>query len=148
MQIPKMIRGTTAFLAEFGGEWPNFHDAEVLRFAVERAAVVEVGEVVVCLVVHLRRFETHGVGTVNYHLALVKSVVVDFRFTGVEDLSVSDFNHQNVLEEIAFSESDGGAPVSVEVSSIYGFEGGWLCRSACVLRCNASARRSSQTLAI
>jgi hypothetical protein len=129
MQKPRMIQGATALLAEFGGEWPNFHDAEVLRFAVERAAVVDVGEVVVSLAVHLRRFEARGVGTVNYHLALVKSVVVDFRFTGVEDLSASDFNHQNVLEEIAFSEIDGGAPFSVEVTGIYGFEGRWRCRT-------------------
>ena len=129
MQTPRMIQGATALLAEFDGEWPNFHDAEVLRFAVERAAVVDVGEVVVSLAVHLRLFDACYVGTVNYHPALVKSVVVDFRFTGVEDLSMSNFNHQNVLEGIAFSESEGGTPISVEVTGIYGFEGGWRCRT-------------------
>ena len=129
MQTPGVVRGAAALLAEFGGEWPYFHDSEVLRFSVERALVVELGEVIVSLVVHLRRYESRGVGTVDYHQALIKSVVVDFRFTGVEDLSVSDFNHQNVIEEIAFSGGDGGAPVSVEVSGIYGFEGAWWCRT-------------------
>ena len=124
-----MVRGAAALLAEFGSEWPHFHDAEVLRFAVERAPIPEVGEVMVSLLIHLRRYEPRGVGTVGYHQVLVKSVVVDFRFKGVDDLSVCDFNHQNVIEAISFSEGDGDAPVSVEVSGIYGFEGSWRCRT-------------------
>lgn len=129
MQTPGVVQGAATLLAEFGGKWPSFHDAEVLRFTVERSAAPGVGEVTVGLLVHLRRFESRGVGTVDYHQALVKSVVVDFRFMGVEDLSVSDFNHQNVIDDIAFSKGDGAAPVSVEVSGIYGFEGGWRCQT-------------------
>jgi hypothetical protein len=132
MQAPAAISGADALLAEFGGKWPYFHDAEVIRFAVERSEAPEDFEVVATLRVHLRRYESRGVGTVDYHQALVKSVVVDFKFGGVEDLSVSDFNHQNVIESISFSDGEGGAPISVEVSGIYGFEGGWRCKTASV----------------
>jgi len=127
MQTPVGVIGVEFVLAEFGGKWPSFHDAEVLRFALERT---ELSDVVATLRVNLRRYESRGVGTVDYHQALVQSVLIDFLFTGVEDLAVSDFNHQNVIDGITFSHGGSGAPVSVELSGIYGFDGSWRCSRA------------------
>jgi Immunity protein 50 len=67
---------------------------------------------------------------------LVKSVVIAFRFTGIEALEVSEFNYQNVIDTIAFSEAStpSGARIAVEVESIFGFGGQWRCRTAEVTR--------------
>lgn len=124
MQRLAAVRGADAVLAEFGGAWPSFHDAEVIRFAIERT---EKFGVVATLRVHVRRYESRAVGTVDYHQALVQSVFIDFRFTGVEDLSITDFNEQNVIDDIAVSR-DAGAPMTVEIPGIYGFDATWKCR--------------------
>jgi len=82
--------------------------------------------------VHLREYEPRDEGTAEHHLALVKNVVIDFRFTGVEALEVTDFNHQNVIDGLSVSDASQGASAKlvVEVQSIFGFGGRWQCRSA------------------
>jgi Immunity protein 50 len=127
VQTPPFLAGAAAVVAEFDGEWPSFHDAEVLRFGLERESA-ECEGVVATLSVQMRRYESRNVGTVDYHQALVKSVLIDFRFTDVEDISVSDFNRQNVIDDIAFSGGGAGAAISVQVDGIYGFDGSWRCR--------------------
>jgi len=124
MQAPAGVIGADTVLAEFGGKWPSFHDAEVHRFSIERT---QEHDVVAILRVHLRRYEARNVGTVDYHQALTQSVLIDFKFTGVEDLAVSEFNQQNVIDDIALSFGSGEA-VSVEVPGIYGFDAAWKCR--------------------
>ena len=134
MQAPVQIHGTSAVLAEFGGVWPSFHDAEILRFELDRGDSNPERKVVAELRVHVRRYESRGVGTVDYHQALVKSVLIDFRFSGIEDLSVSEFNCQNVIDDIILSAAEENARVSVEISGIYGFDGKWTCDHAEVVR--------------
>lgn len=125
------LAGAEMVVAEFGA-WPSFHDAEVLSFELERSSLVATSSAVARMKVHVRRYEPSNEGTAEYHLALVKSVVIAFRFTGIEALEVSEFNHQNVIDSIAVSEAStpSGARISVEVESIFGFGGQWRCRTA------------------
>lgn len=80
------------------GFWPSFHDAEVISFSVSRALPLDTHFCSAKLVVHVRQYTEVGVGTAEYALAIVKSVLVNFIFNGVSDLSVSEFNHQNVIK--------------------------------------------------
>jgi hypothetical protein len=132
VQTPSVIAGASSVVAEFNGEWPSFHDAEVIRFALERAESAGGGKAVAAMLVHVRRYESRDVGTANYHQAVVKSVLIDFRFTDVQDVCVSNFNSQNVIDGITFSGGDVGAPVSVAVSGIYGFDGRWKCQAVAI----------------
>ncbi|MES2398374.1 MAG: Imm50 family immunity protein [Pseudomonadota bacterium] len=139
MQMPVQIHGNSVVLAEFDGVWPSFHDAEILRFELDRGDSTPGRKVVAELRVHVRRYESRGAGTADYHQALVKSVLIDFRFSGIEDLSVSDFNHQNVIDGIILSADEKSGRVSVEIAGIYGFDGQWTCDHAEVVRVTRGA---------
>ncbi|MFM2449607.1 MAG: hypothetical protein RIS44_2057 [Pseudomonadota bacterium] len=130
---PAQIMGSDRVVALLG-YWPTFHDAEVISFCVERAIPFERDHAVAHLAVHVRHFVSVGEGTAQYEQVLSKSVLIRFRFVGVVDLSVSDFNHQNVINAIAVCAIEGDAPgvLRVEVESIWGFGGTWGCSSVLV----------------
>ena len=131
MQAPQVLAGSEMVVAEFG-TWPSFHDAEVISFELRRLVPANPGETEVRMTVHVRCYETRGEGTSAYHLALVKNALIAFRFVGVENLEVSEFNHQNVIDDILFTEagSSTSARLAVDVQSNFGFGGQWHCHSA------------------
>jgi hypothetical protein len=133
MEIIKHIDGYEK-VEEALGLWPSFHDAEVISFSVSRALPLDTNICFGKLVVHVRQYAEVGVGTAEYALAIVKSVLVNFIFKGVSDLSVSEFNHQNVINTIEFNRTEAlGAPsISVEIESIWGFGGSLQCNSVVV----------------
>jgi len=141
MEIIKHIEGFEKVLAALGF-WPSFHDAEIISFAVSRALPLESGVSAANLTVHVRQYAEVGAGTAEYQLAIVKSILVNFIFNGVLDLSISEFNHQNVINSITFKKTEfQGAPsISVDIESIWGF-GGWL-------QCNSVAVESVEELPI
>ena len=96
MEITKHIEGFEKVLAALG-YWPSFHDAEIISFSLSRALPLEVGVSIAKLTVHVRQYAEVGAGTSEYELAIVKSVLVNFIFKGVSDLSLSELNHQNVI---------------------------------------------------
>jgi hypothetical protein len=131
MEITRHIEGFEKVLAALGF-WPSFHDAEIIFFAISRALPLEVGVSIANLTVHVRQYAEVGVGTAEYKLAIVKSVLVNFIFKGVSDLSLSEFNHQNVINSITFSDVklNGKPAISVNIESIWGFGGSLQCASA------------------
>jgi hypothetical protein len=133
MEIIKHIDGSEK-VEKALGLWPSFHDAEVISFSVSRALPLDTNICFAKLVVHVRQYAEVGVGTAEYALAIVKSVLVNFIFKGVSDLSVSEFNHQNVINSIEFKSTEAlGAPsISVKVESIWGFGGSLQCNSVVV----------------
>jgi hypothetical protein len=133
MEITKHIEGFEKVLAVLGF-WPSFHDAEIISFALSRALPLEVGVSVAKLTVHVRQYAEVGAGTAEYELAIVKSVLVNFIFKGVSDLSLSEFNHQNVINSITFTDVKlNGAPViSIDIESIWGLGGSLQCSSVAV----------------
>jgi hypothetical protein len=133
MFVHSIITGADAVVDALG-TWPSFHDAEVLAFELERPALkARASEA--RLKVHVTLYEARNEGTVEYHMALVKSIVVAFRFSGIRELEIFEFNHQNVVDAIVFSEvtTATGKEIAVEVPSIFGFGGKWRCRTAEVI---------------
>ena len=133
MEIIKYIDGSEK-VEKALGLWPSFHDAEVISFSVSRALPLDTNICFAKLVVHVRQYTEVGVGTAEYALAIVKSVLVNFVFNGVSDLSISEFNHQNVINSIKFknTESLGAPSISVDIESIWGFGGSLQCNSVVV----------------
>ncbi|WP_124553381.1 Imm50 family immunity protein [Methylophilus methylotrophus] len=128
MHSSEHIRGSEKLIAVFG-EWPTFHDAEVVLFSVERAIPVKVGDNIARLVIHLRSYASTGEGTANYQMVLTKSVLAKFVFSLACDLELIDFNHQNVINSFTVSpfQTNEPANLSVKIESIWGFGGSFHC---------------------
>ena len=78
--IPPKIQGA-AELTERLGEWPDFHDAEILEIRLHR-------EEPSWLQIQLPRISSGG------------SATVTFTLEGVSDLELADFNSQNVISSL------------------------------------------------
>ena len=128
MSPSEHIKGSEKLIAALG-EWPTFHDAEVVLFSAERALPVKVGYNIARLVIHLRRYASTGEGTANYQMVLTKNVLAKFVFSSACNLELFDFNHQNVIDSFTVSpiQTDELANLSVNIESIWGFGGSFHC---------------------
>jgi hypothetical protein len=130
METTKLIHGSKKVVEVLGG-WPGFHDAEVISFSASRALPLNATSPVANLCVHVRQYAEVGVGTADYELAVTKSVLVNFSFGGLSDISISEFNHQNVINSIQFTPTADGE-IIVLIESIWGFGGKIKCSSASI----------------
>ena len=103
-------------LTEIYGQWPAFHDAEVLRFTLERSRQFQDEPTFLELVVADRGGE------------LDAPHVVTLRFTGVRDLKLDGFDDQNVLFEIEMTHVAEGEWKTVCLGST-DFAGEWTSKS-------------------
>lgn len=93
LPTPTYLPGYEAVVAAFG-YWPSFHDAPLLSFEHSDASLA--------MVIHAdemtRDVDERGFfGSIKHHL-------VRFRFSGVHDLQVRQFDVPNTLFEIVFSD--------------------------------------------
>lgn len=89
--IGSLVRNNS-LLSDIFGEWPSFHDAEVLELRLDRNGP---GGVELEAKVHL--FETTSEVTPEGFHRLQNHTLATLLFTGVDGLSLDGFNHQNVL---------------------------------------------------
>lgn len=121
-------------LVEVFGRWPAFHDAEVLRFTLDRSGLGGAeGPTAECTI---HAFEMTDDVDEAGRFRLKKHVLVTLRFTEVAECEVSGFNHLNVLWdlEIAPGDSDNEAPFTVHFRPSYGFGGWFECGAVGVVR--------------
>lgn len=104
------------------GFWPSFHDAEVISFSISRPLLDANLVTVAKLCVHYREHEAVGVGTADLEYVCRKSLLVELIFNDIHDLSLSEFNRQNVLDSIDLKRSQDSTIVA-ELVSIWGFGG-------------------------
>jgi len=130
MDTTKLIHGSEKVIEALGA-WPSFHDAEVISFSLSRALPVAAKSQVANLSVHVRRYTEVGAGTADYDLVITKSILVNFSFHGLSDVSISEFNHQNVIDSIKFTPAENGG-IIVLVESIFGFGGELVCRTVSI----------------
>lgn len=123
------IRGSEQLTRVFG-YWPSFHDAEVVRLELVRAASFGEGPE---LLADVHTFEiTNEVG-LDGRLVLRHHVLVSFRFRGVDQLHIKDWNNQNALMGLRLEDirSRQLELLRFEVSfdSAWGMAAKFLCRS-------------------
>ena len=113
---PKFISGVDKITALYGG-WPRFHDAEVWSLHFDRAPDRNTKSptlVARILALHLDRTQTDEKG----YFKVIGKYLVTFRFLNIEDLQMTDFNHQNVLSGIYIDEKDKA--IEVNFHGIFG----------------------------
>ena len=108
------IHGSNLLSEQFG-EWPSFHDSEVISIDFNRGN--EGGNPTVVVKVHA--FEmTSEVNEKGYY-KLINHCDIEFNFESVEDLALKGFNHQNVISGIYFSKEVVGVRPEVNCCSIF-----------------------------
>ena len=96
--IPQSVEGAQA-VADWFGEWPSFHDAEVLELHLARRGVS-------WLKLHAwrRTDEVEADGT----FVLDRHAVVSFQLQDVLDLELADFSGQNVIAGLSIEPGERG----------------------------------------
>lgn len=96
MTVAEIIEGRER-LIEIFGQWPSFHDAEVVEMTLQRRGVDEWEGPILLARVHL--FQGAQDATAD-DMRWTNHTVATLRFTQVQDLSLSDFNTQNGLMDL------------------------------------------------
>ncbi len=120
--------GNAELVTSIFGQWPTFHDAEVLRFSLNRKGASG-AEIVAA--VHV--FEmTSAVDQQGYYV-LKDHTLVTMRFSGVSELKLSDFNEQNVLFELHISHEESGSLFHVNFENSYDLDANFHCKKVEVI---------------
>ena len=115
-EIIEKIEGADRFVDWFG-EWPSFHDAEVLDFAFSRSLAS-------VLRVHVFRMSSEV--TASGHYRTFNHAVVSFQISEVLDGSLDGFNHQNVIGGLSVEEED--TSYRLVLWACYGLAGSLFCK--------------------
>ncbi|MCG7979778.1 MAG: immunity 50 family protein [Candidatus Thiodiazotropha endolucinida] len=112
------------------GEWPSFHDAEIIKITLKRGE--KPGKYAnLAADINLYYTKSINVGTSLYETIKLKDNVISFEFYGVDNLNLEGFNHQNVIDELHVKEGKNG--YSVEFESIFGVQASFQCEDIAVL---------------
>jgi hypothetical protein len=113
----KEVVGADDLIAWFG-EWPSFHDAEVLSLELNRAGVSRI---------HVHYWNR----TANISLEGRRNVdnhcVVTFLLEEISFLELADFSGQNVISELQIQKQEAG--YRLELSPCYGLAGYLVAKS-------------------
>lgn len=94
------------------GYWPDFHDAEITKVTFESHPT---GRYSVTLTI--AAFEmTNELDKQGYY-KLVKHCNVELQFIGIQELKFNGFDHQNVIFDLAFEESDSYIKCTLDSSN-------------------------------
>ena len=96
--MTESIRGAELLTAVFG-RWPSFHDAEVLRLTLDRAAGAD-GCCGPTLTAEIYAFELTNEVAADGAYVLQNQVVVTFRFLEVAELRLEGLDRQNMLWDL------------------------------------------------
>jgi hypothetical protein len=113
------------------GRWPSFHDAEIHSILLTRDCKPRPQ-----MDVTIHHWQMTSEVDANGYYVLRNQTLSTLRFSGVTDLVLADFNHQNVLLELEISElaeSSSGSRFSVSMPTSFGCEASFKCKEICVL---------------
>ncbi len=104
-------------LRDWFGDWPSFHDAEVLEIflSVEKPSRIRV-----------RTWKVSSAVDPSGHFARTKQTIVTFELCGVFGMELFDFGHQNVVSGLRLISVEGGH--RIELEQLHGV-GGWIAAS-------------------
>ena len=100
------------------GQWPTFHDAEVISLQLSRDGP--------SLVIEIYVFQTTRESDLRGYFRRANESRITFLFDDVEDLSLADFNHQNVLAGLRLCR--GSDLIEVWIDPLFGLTGHFLCK--------------------
>jgi len=122
-------------LTDIFGRWPSFHDSEVISIRLERRGRDQWEGPIVYVSVHVFEGyrETERFSEVKWR----NHAIVTFRFATVVDMSLSGFNQQNAIQDLAFETERpenrdvtwAGPAYRVNFQSSFGVGISFVCRS-------------------
>lgn len=122
-------------LVRIFGYWPTFHDAEVIRFGLDRGPPTIEGptaEADILVFEITKEVSPSGQHVLRHH------TLVTIRFRGVTDLQLDGFNGQNALMGLNIHDITDrqleGLRYEVNFEGSYGMGAHFLCRGAEVVR--------------
>ena len=118
-QSATLVQGGEVLMQRFGG-WPSFHDAEVVSLELQRASAV--------LIIHVYVFQMLKETDERGFFRQQNHSLVAFRFTGVEELELHDFNEQNVIAGLDVERVND--KLKVVLHPCYGLNGQFVCVKA------------------
>jgi hypothetical protein len=98
MNVVQKIKNNN-LLTEIFGYWPSFHDAEVLKIVLDRTPEGQCYGPNLEADIHV--FEMTSEIDEKGFYKLTKHTLVQLAFLELYELSLTDFNHQNVLQALA-----------------------------------------------
>lgn len=127
MNIQAQVENAGALTAVFG-EWPSFHDAEVVSMRLERGPDKPYLEADIHVFRMTKEVDDRGFYVLTNH------TLVTMRFVGIVLYELKWFNHQNAIDglEIWPAENGEGA-FSVEMPSNNGCDARFNCESISVV---------------
>ena len=127
MSLTDRIQGSEK-LTQIFGEWPSFHDAEVLSFSLDRNGPT------IQAAIYLFAM-TSEVDNKGYYV-LKNPTIANLQFDQVVEFSANGFNHQNVLWDLHIKDisQDQQENINFEVvfEDSYGLEATFRCRAITV----------------
>ena len=115
------------------GYWPTFHDAEIHSFLFERDKQAKNSNAILKLNYWQTKQEYSD--EIHYEYVMNKNSIITFKFSGLIESNLSGFNHQNVIDELKFTEQDNN--ILVEYESIFGSGGSLICENAEIINIEA-----------
>ena len=146
--IESLVAGSEKLLTIFG-RWPSFHDAEVMEIRLTRKPKEPGGkrDCGVELSVRIHTWDMTNVVDSSGYYVLKNHTLVTFRFSGVEELKLEGFNHQNVIFGLTIQpkeSSDGGsAKFHVEFDPSFGVDAMFDCSAIEVVDAASTANNIS-----
>jgi Immunity protein 50 len=120
-------------LTDIFGRFPSFHDAEVLRITLERGSVQSFSPY---LQATIHVFEMTSQIDERGRYVLKNHAAVTFRFAEIYELSLEDFNQQNVLQGLYIVDASDRQleriKFEVALEGIHGVTAKFLCNSISV----------------
>jgi hypothetical protein len=114
VELLKELPGGARLVEWFGGRVPSFHDAEIVSLSLDRDG----GR----CVLNVHTFSTNPEVNEKGFYKTKDHVVVSFRFAGVTNLELQDFNEQNVIYGLSVCRTAGGE-LRLEMEACYGLFG-------------------------
>jgi hypothetical protein len=142
MTPPDTVHGTELVVAHFGA-WPSFHDAEVTSVTMSRRGPEVLSGPTLSVAVHA--FVTTAEVVDAGYFRTIRHAVVTFSFFDVSAVELTDFNHQNALEDIYFETVAGETPLlEVTLQACYGISLQFRCSHGRVESVTPGAPAGSQ----
>jgi immunity protein 50 of polymorphic toxin system len=110
------------------GNWPSFHDAEILSIRMDRTT----GQPSLEIEIHVFQM-TGSIDEAGYYV-LRDHTLATIRFDDIDGLEISDFNHQNVIDDIDIVRGDSrGHRFAVEWRGSNGCNARFACNNISVV---------------
>jgi len=135
MEQPETFIARADLVISRFGEWPGFHDAEVMKLELHREGRI--------LLLELKAFQMLKETDEKGYFKIQNLSLITFRFAGIEDLRLEGFNGQNAIFGLNFERD--GVKIRVSLEPAHGLGGEFLCETVEVVQVKSISNEVEKT---